>query len=118
MQVYPITFFTDMADLVDHLRTVGLHLVADLGHRRWLRGSGFLAGFGHDPLSVAERRLAAAPPTPLHRHCGLPSLYSDLCLEQTLEHASLDLEILILFVANHYNKELTVVIPTNAIDGG
>ena len=38
----------NFADLVDHLRARGLHLVADLGHRRWLRGSGFLPGFGHD----------------------------------------------------------------------
>lgn len=48
----------------------------------------------------------------------LPSLYSGLPLEQHLEHASLNLEILVLFVTNHDNKELTVVIPTNAIDGG
>jgi hypothetical protein len=38
----------NFADLVDHLRAGRVDLIADLRHRRWLRGSGFLAGLSHD----------------------------------------------------------------------
>lgn len=43
-----LAIVVDAEDFVDHLRACGLHLVADLGHRRWLRRNGFLPGFGHD----------------------------------------------------------------------
>ena len=56
MEIHLVSLFTDMADLVDHLGTAGLHLIANLWRNGCLRRGSAFAGFRHEGKIIEVNR--------------------------------------------------------------